>query len=194
MNLLGGLPVDVTLDDSQVILKYLLLLLYVYCIPGVIVFSAVRDQTYFWQVRSGFCSWCRRIYRKAVISSVILTGMLTVFYYVFDPSFNTVVCGGVLLLNVIVMNMLQSFIMLYTRKGSAGFTGIMTVSLLSLFCSAPLPGNWKIILFGNCGCFNRCSMIAEDGYEISTAIVAEAVMVFILYAWSYKLVKRKMNS
>lgn len=194
MILLGGLPEEITLCSSRTVLAYLLLLLIVFCIPGFTIYHEIKYQKTFRLIRSNIRVWCRWVYRRTAIISVLITGLVTMIQYILYADMTVFFCGLLLILHTVSLNMIQSFCMLCYGKGETGFALVMSIELISIFCSSGLKGNLGLILPGNWGCYNRCNRMVEEGFDILPVVFIELIIIMVLYVCSYKVIREKMLS
>lgn len=191
MSILGGLPDDISVCASQTILKYLLLILYTDCISGFLIYQYSRDKPLLRLIRCNYKAWCQQMYLRTGIISGILVGGLTVFIFLIEYDFVVLYCGIMFMIQAIFLNMIQAFCILYFKKAEAGFCVVISIQILSIFFSSTLPGQWKLVLPGNWGCFNRSNLMYAEGFSAGTAVLLEIIFILLFWFESWKLIRYK---
>lgn len=186
----AGLSEDNSLWNSLMLMRYLFLLGVLDCASGQIVIRVISRSKPFYLPRSGYRDWCRLALKRSSIPVLLLIGivLLLSLWRSADPVRYVLIATGVFALNIITLTCVQTLLILTFGPGF-GFVPLMFIQVLSLFISYSLPGTWKLLLPGNWGMVMRSTLSTAEGYPMSAAIGMELLLLLILWAEGWRLVR-----
>lgn len=128
---------------------------------------------------------------NAVVLCLPLAAVTGVSCITSRDSVQTVVTASALLaLNLLVISNLQMFITLLSRNIALGYLTCMLIQLISVFFSEQFPPAGKMALIGNWGMLARSTLVQPDGISIGTAVMAEIVILLMLWIFAWRVVRK----
>lgn len=187
---LAGLPEDTSLWTALLLMRYLLLLGILDCVSGQVAVRLAGQSKIFYLPRSGYRNWCRSVLQRSCfpVLPIICIALLLSLWQSPDPAWNVVIAAAILALNIITLAGLQTLLILLFG-GIAGFVPLILMQLLSLFFSYSFSEAWKLLLPGNWGMAIRSTLAATDGYPLLWMIGIEALLLLVLWAEGWRLVR-----
>ncbi|MDR0890045.1 MAG: hypothetical protein LBM28_05315 [Oscillospiraceae bacterium] len=188
--IIGGLPFDTTQSSAMQILGYLFLLIITDAIAGVYATKMGARTDGFFLHRAGWARWVRHILRQAcfyVLCWCALCGLLSILLL---P--RTVYAVGIFSVYAVFCAAVQTLLILTFRNAQAGLLPVIFLQLCSLYFSKALPGQWKLLLFGNWGSYLRTTFYGADGIAWFTALAIEVAGIAGIYVAGWRLI-RYMN-
>lgn len=190
-SVIGGLPLETSLCSSFQLLKYFMLLILFDILSGALVSNCISGTKTFVLLRSGWKVWFRKVLLRALCAVGCAALLLLLPTWLMQPEPETLFAWLLFLLYAASCAAIQTLLIAYTQKESVGLATLLFFQLCSVFLSKQLPGNWKLLLFGNWGCWVRTTSAGEvQGVPLSACIVLNLATLLLIYVFGWRLVRR----
>lgn len=187
---ISGLPLETSLCSPLHILRYFLLLFLFDLLSGALATSRVSSAKSFVLLRSGWERWFRQIllWVLRVVGCVVLLIFPPVLLVCSAPE---TLYGWLLFsLYAAACASIQTFLIAYTQRASAGLVPVIFFQLCSVFLSKQLPGNWKLLLFANWGSFVRTTSAGEaNGVSLPACVALNLSVLLVVYVFGWHLIR-----
>lgn len=189
--LLAGLPEDPGMWQSRALLLYLVILSVLDALAGFVSTRMISASEIFYLPRSGYCRWYRHVLKnlsKFVIGYSVILFILTI------PSHSNfrerTIAMLMFALNALTLAWLQTIMIASFGNVLIGFSSLLLIQFVSLYCSKRLLSSWKLLLPGNWAMPLRSSLAASEGFPVSYAICIELTLLLLMWCCGWRLVRQ----
>ena len=190
-SVIGGLPLETGLCGPIQILRYFLLLILFDLLSGVIATNRACGAKSLVLLRAGWKRWFQQILLRALCAVCCAALVILLPVYLAWPEPDTLNGWMLFSLYAAACAAIQVFLIAYTQNAAVGLVPVIFLQLCSVFLSKLLPGNWKLLLFGNWGCYLRTTSAGEEqGVSLLACIALDLAAPLLIYWIGWRLVRR----
>ena len=187
--IIGGLPLNTEFCSYRDILLYLLVLLLIDTVPGIFAAELSLHRNDFTLLRSGWKNWMRSLFLRTELVSLGLCVLLFPLAYFTGSDTDFFAVWGLFTLYALCCGGIQSFLLVCFPNTNYSYISLILLQLCSVFLSKYVPGQWKLLFFGNWGCYNRSIPLVEDGISLLGAVGLNLCTLLIILLVGWRLVR-----
>ena len=204
MPLFAGLPyfVDALNVGNWRLVRYLLLLVLMNGAGGLPAARRILRPNVFVLHRAGWRRWFRGILFRSLALVFAVSLPLLALGFARYPEGKTVFAWLLFTLHMQMMSAVQVLLIALYDNAIAAVAAVLSVQLISLFSSNPIPGAWALLLPGNWGALARSAEyenpgaygLFHGGFPLWSAFALNAAVLLPIVLFGWRAVRRKKRN